>query len=79
MGRQNMALGRLGDGFIHQQDWDSVTNRIYAATHGTLQALSLSLESKRFFAHRADQDIEQILGNHGGDFTLFAHANKRKG
>ncbi len=74
-----MALGRFGDSFIHQQDGDSVTNRICPTTHGTLQALSLSLEYERFFAHRADQDVEQILGNHGADFTPFVQGTKREG
>ena len=74
-----MALGRFGDSFVHQQDGDTVTNRICPPTLSTLQTLSLVLENQRFFAHRADQDVEQILGNHGGDFTPFVHASKLEG
>ncbi len=74
-----MALGRFGDRVIDQQDRDSVANRIRPPAHGTLEALSLALECERFFAHRADQDVEQILGNHGGDFTPFVHSGKLEG
>ncbi len=74
-----MALGRLGDSLIHQEVGDAVTNRIYPATLGALEALPVVLENERFFAHRADQDVEQILGNHGGDFNPFVRGGKLEG
>ena len=74
-----MALGRFGDSLIDQQDRNTVTNWIGPETLFTLETLSFVFENERFYAHRADQDVEQILGNHGGDFTPFVQTSKREG
>jgi len=66
-----MASGRFGDGLFYQQDRDVVPDRINPTTLPTLQALPLILENQRFLADRADQHVEQVLGNHERDSTLF--------
>ena len=58
-----------------------ISSRIgYARRHSPhFRLCPSSLENERFFAHRADQNVEQIVGNHGGDFTPFVHASKLEG
>ena len=62
---QDIGSGRVGDGFVHQHDRNSVPNRVDAAALGALQTLSFVFQRQRLFAHRAHQDVEQVLGNHG--------------
>lgn len=57
-------LRGLGYGFIHQQNRDIVPDGIDPATLPTLQALAVVLERQWLLAHRADQDFQQVLGNH---------------
>jgi hypothetical protein len=66
-----MALRRLGDGILDQQDRDVIPNRISPATLATLQGLSLVLENEGFLADGADQDVEQVLGDHESGFYAF--------
>jgi hypothetical protein len=58
-------LGWIGDGLVHQHDRNAVPHRVYAAALGTLQTLSILLQLQRLLAGGADQDIKQVLRNHG--------------
>ena len=63
--------GWINPGFIHQHDRNSVPHRIDAAALGTFKTLALVFQGERFLADGTDQDVEQVLRNHGVDFTLF--------
>ena len=63
--------GWINHGSIHQHDGNSVPHRVDAAALGALQALALVFQGERFLADGTDQDVEQVLRNHGVDFTLF--------
>jgi len=71
-----MASGGLGNGLVDKQDRNVVPNRVNPMTLATLQALAFILENKWFLADWADQDVEQILGNHKKDFTLLFKPTK---
>ena len=58
--------GRIDHSFIRQHDGNSVANRVDAAALGTLQTLALVFQCERFLADGTDQDVEQVLRNHGG-------------
>src|SRR4029077_6397754 len=78
-GLRVFGSGRIGDGFVHQHDRNSVPDRIDAAALGALQTLSFVFQRQRLFAHRAHQDVEQVLGNHGEilrDFSASVKAGK---
>jgi hypothetical protein len=57
--------GRVDNCFVNQHDWNVVPNGIHAPALAAFQALSLILQCERFFAHRTNQHIKQILRNHG--------------
>ena len=61
---QDIALRRIDDGFVDQHDWDAVPYRVNAVALAALQTLSVVFQRQRLFADRADQDVEQVLGNH---------------
>lgn len=63
---QVCGLGWFAHRFIHQQNRNVVAHRINASTLSTPQALTTRFEHQRFSAHRADQHIEQLLGDHAG-------------
>jgi len=48
------SLGRVGDGFVDQQNRDIVSDRVDAATLGALQAFPSFLEQQGLLANRAD-------------------------
>jgi hypothetical protein len=66
--------GRIDRSFVHQHDGDVVPHRIDATALAALQALASVLQYQRLFADRADQNIEQILGNLGSILRLFGAA-----
>jgi hypothetical protein len=70
---------RIGDGFVDQQNRNIVPNRIDAPALGALQAFSVFLEQQRFFAHGADQDVQQILRNHARILRLWQRAAQSAG
>ncbi len=59
---------RFGNGFVDQQDGNAITNRVSAAAFATLQSLSFILQYEGFLTGRADQNVEQVLRNHGNGF-----------
>ena len=71
VGRHNMALGRFDDGLVREQDRDAVANRVRSAALAALQGLPLILQDERFLADWADQDVEEVLGNHERGFYAF--------
>jgi hypothetical protein len=64
--------GRVDGCLIHQKDRDVVTNRIHTFTLPALQALAIFLLDKRLFADGTNQNVEEILGNHGKHSTPSA-------
>ena len=60
--------GGFGDGFVYEENRDAIANRVSAQALATLQRLTFILQDQRFLAGRADQDVEQVLGNHGNGF-----------
>ena len=59
---------RFGHGFVDQQDGNAITNRVGAAALATLQCLPFVLQYEGFLTSWADQDVEQVLRNHGNGF-----------
>ena len=64
--------GRIDRSFVHQHNGDAVPHRINAAALGALEALApvFVFEYQRLFTHGADQNLEQVLGDHGKHSTL---------
>ena len=56
--------------FRFQQDRDSVADGIYPLTLVAFQAL-LAAQHQRLPANRAGENLKQVGGNHGKDFTLL--------
>jgi len=50
-------------GLLDEHDWDVVHNWIDAAASGASQAFLLFSQLDRFFAGRADENIQQFLGD----------------
>ena len=62
--REKLRSGRILYRFIHQKDGNVVTHWVDAMALGTLETLAGFLLHQRFLAHRAHQNVEEILGNH---------------
>jgi hypothetical protein len=73
---QDIALGRIDDGFVDQHDWDAVPYRVNAVALAALQTLSVVFQRQRLLADRADQDVEQVLGNHERILRLFRRGKR---
>ncbi len=68
--------GRL----IHQHDGDVVFHWVDAMALGTLQTLGLLAIFERLLARRADQNFQQILGNHDeGNCTTIGASSHHGG
>ena len=65
----NRALGWLDHRFIHQQNRDVIAHGIDAVAACTFQARPAVLLHEILTASRADDDVENILGNHEQYFT----------
>ena len=61
--------GGIGRCFVYQEDGNVVANRIHALTLSTLQALTVLFLNERLLAGGTNQNVEQILGNHGKHST----------
>ena len=59
-----LALGRVDGGGVHQHDRDIVLNGVNAAADTAFQTLPVRVQDDRLFTDRADQHIQQILGDH---------------
>jgi hypothetical protein len=59
------ALVGFCDGLVHQQNRNVIAYRICPEAGTALQALAIGFECERLFAGGTNQNIEQILGNHG--------------
>jgi hypothetical protein len=57
-------LLRFHASFVNQQDRNVVPHRIGPVTFSTLQRRSFIFHPERLLARRADQQIEQFLGDH---------------
>lgn len=65
------VLCRIDGGGINQQDRNVVLNGIHTAASTAFQALPIFFQDQRFLAKRADEDVEQILGNHGATIVAL--------
>ena len=63
------ASGRFRRGSVDQQDRDAVLNGIDAVAYTALQTFPVFFQDHRLLAHRADEDVEKILGNHSGSIV----------
>ena len=59
----------LDRSLVHQHDGNVVLHRIYPAALRALQALRILPVLERLLARRTNQNLQQILGNHGKDCT----------
>jgi hypothetical protein len=59
------ALRGFCDGLVHQQNRNVIAYRICPEAGATLQTLAVGFECERLFADGTNQNIEQVLGNHG--------------
>lgn len=50
---------------IHEHDGDVVLDGVDTAALAAFQALAVGIQDDGLFADGADQQVEQILGNHG--------------
>jgi hypothetical protein len=64
-------LGGLDDRFIHQHDRNVVADRVDAPALSTFETLAIGLEHDWLLANRADQNVEQLLGNHAETFYVI--------
>ena len=64
-------LGGLDNCLIHQQDRDAVPDRIDPAAFTALQALAFVLQDQALLADRADQNFQQLWGDHGEMILLL--------
>lgn len=74
--KQRLVLCRVYGRRIDQQDGDIVLNGINAAAHAALQTFPVFFQDHRLLANRADEDVEQILGNHS--VSIVAPNARRK-
>jgi hypothetical protein len=68
-GVKRRSLGRVGNGLINQQDGYVIPNWVDPVTLPTLETLPVVFEHQRLLAERTDQDVEQVLGDHGGEIV----------
>jgi len=73
-----LCLCRVDGCGVDQQDGDVVLNGIHAAAYAALQTFPVFFQDHRLLANRADEDVEQILGNHSGSIVApNARRNRR--
>jgi hypothetical protein len=71
---EKLARSRCFDrGFVNQQNRDVVLHPVYPLAGATLKALWILSVHERVPACRADQNLEQVLGNHGKHSTPIHH------
>lgn len=72
--------GRIGGGLVNQENRDVVSHRVDSATLRAFQAFAVFLpQLQRLFAGRANQYVQQVLGNHAKYFTpTRANAHNRE-
>ena len=61
-----MRSGGVDGSFVDEKDRNPVPHRIHSPARPTFQAFMIRGSGERLLAGRADQDVEQILRNHGG-------------
>jgi hypothetical protein len=65
LGKEGLRLR----GLIHQKDRDTIPDGVDFAAAGALQGGAIVADGQRLAARRADQDLEKIGGDHGGNCT----------
>lgn len=65
------GLRRFDYRLIHQQDGDAVPDGIYPPALAALQAFPFMLQDQALFAYRADQNFQQLWGDHGEMILLL--------
>ena len=56
--------GYVDLGFAYQQNGDVIADGVNPAALGAFQAFAVSRNSQRLLTRRANQNIQQVLGNH---------------
>src|SRR5262249_35703944 len=65
LSQARLYLRRLYRCFVYQKDGDVVTHGVDPLAAGALQTLRILPHFEGMFACGADQNFEQVLGNHG--------------
>src|ERR1022692_1744207 len=68
--RSAVESGVLDRCLVHQHNGNVVFHRIHSATLRALQALRAFPVCKGLLARRANQNFQQLLGNHEWNYTL---------
>ena len=63
-----VCSGGVHGGRVDQQDRNTVLNGIYAEALSAFQAGRRRPQRERLLANRANQNVEQVLRNHGAPF-----------
>jgi hypothetical protein len=50
--------GLLDDGFVYEEDWNAISNRVNTSAFSALQTLPLVLKHQALLAERANQNFE---------------------
>ena len=56
---------------VDEHDGDVVLDGVNPAADGAFQTLAIGVQNHRLLAHRADQDVEQILRDHRGIIVIL--------
>ena len=65
------SLGGFDNRLIHQQNRNTVADGIYPVALTTLQAFAFMLQDQALFADWADQNFQQLWGDHGEMILLL--------
>ena len=65
------SLGGFDNRLIHQQNRDTVADGIYPVALTALQAFAFMLQDQALLADGADQNFQQLWGDHGGMILLL--------
>jgi hypothetical protein len=65
------TLGRFDNRLIHQQDRNAVPDGVNPVALTALQALAFMLQDQALLANRADQNFQQLWGDHSEMILLL--------
>jgi len=74
--RETGRSGRIDDSFIDQQNGNVVPDWIDPSAGAAFQALAVPFQHERFSAGGADQDIQQVFGDH--EFLFYTWTVARR-
>ena len=65
------SLGGFDNRLIYQQNGDTVADGVYPVALTALQAFAFMLQDQALFADWADQNFQQLWGDHGEMILLL--------